>query len=69
MAKYQLVLTDMEGDKLTIDIVDNKISMKGTKFDMEVTPDKLKNLGEIAVSTGSILTDFKLKSFLIEQVA
>ena len=69
MAKYKLELVDLEGDKLTVDIENNKISLKGTKFDMTVSPETLKGLADLAVNTGSIITNFKLKSFLVEQVA
>jgi len=69
MVKYKLELVDLEGDKLTVDIDNDKITLKGTKFDMTVSPESLKGLGDLAVNTGSIITNFKLKSFLVEQVA
>jgi hypothetical protein len=36
---------------------------------MTVSPETLKGLADLAVNTGSIITNFKLKSFLVEQVA
>lgn len=69
MAKYKLELVDLEGDKLTVDIDDGKLSMKGSKFDMTVTPIALKNLADLTVNIGTMITDFKLKSILVEEVA
>jgi len=69
MAKYKLELVDLEGDKLTVDIDDGKLSMKGSKFDMTVTPIALKNLADLTVNIGTMITDFKLKSISIEQTA
>jgi hypothetical protein len=68
MAKYKLELVDLEGDKLTVDIDDGKLSMKGSKFDMTVNPLDLKNLADLTVSVGTMITDFKLKSISVEAV-
>ena len=68
MANYKLELTDLEGDKMNVDITDGKLTIKSTKFDMDVTPTNLKNLADMTISVQSLIDSLKLKTITVSKV-
>ena len=68
MTKYKITCTDLEGDKLKVDIDDGKaVIQNANQFSISVNSEKIKRLIDGIGSIQTLLEDFGFKGLEIEQ--
>jgi len=68
MTKYKITCTDLEGDKLKVNIDDGKaVIQNANQFSISVNSEKIKRLIDGIGSIQTLLEDFGFKGLEIEQ--
>ena len=68
MTKYKITCTDLEGDKLKVDIDDGNAEIQNaSKFSISVNSEKIKRLIDGIGSIQNLLEDFGFKGLEIER--